>query len=214
MVPAPDSPLHTLEYLVVDVETTGRTAEGPDRVTEFAAVTVREGALAESFASLVRPGRPIPPFIVRLTGITDAMVATAPPFAALATEVSARMTGRVFVAHNASFDWSFVRAELLRTTGAAPDVPVLCTVRMARRLLSHLPRRNLDAVSSYYGVSIAARHRALGDAEATAQVLLRMLEDLGREGIHTWGELEEWLGRRTPRTRSALPRPVTDFRSA
>jgi DNA polymerase III subunit epsilon len=214
MVLDADAPLHALEYLVVDVETTGRTADGPDRVTEFAAVTVRDGVVGDAFASLVRPGRPIPPFIVRLTGITDAMVAGAPPFAALADEVAARVQGRVFVAHNAAFDWGFVRAELQRCTGAVPEVPVLCTVRLARRLLSHLPRRNLDAVTQYYGVSIAARHRALGDAQATAQVLVRMLDDLGREGIHTWGELDDWLARRRPRSRSALPRPVTDFRSA
>lgn len=217
MAAAPDRPLHTLEYLVVDVETTGRAADETDRITEVAAVVVREGRIVDRFASLVRPGRSIPSFIVRLTGITDAMVATAPPFGEVAHEVASRLDGRIFVAHNASFDWAFIRSELERSTGVAPENETLCTVRLARRLLSHLPRRNLDAVTHHYGVSIAARHRALGDAEATAQVLLRMIDDLGKAGIHTWGELQYWLNRgtsRAKRKRSGLPSSVTDFRIA
>ena len=212
-----DQPLHAIEYLVVDVETTGRAADESDRITEVAAVVVRDGAIVDRFSSLIRPGRAIPPFIVRLTGITDAMVATAPPFSAVAPEVASRLAGRIFVAHNASFDWAFISAELARSSGVMPDNERLCTVRLARRLLSHLPRRNLDAVTHHYGVQIAARHRALGDAEATAQVLLRMIDDLGKAGIHTWGELQFWLDRGTSRNkkqRSGLPAPVTDFRIA
>jgi DNA polymerase III subunit epsilon len=210
-----DRPLHELEYLVVDVETTGRAPDAGDRVTEVAAIVVAGGRITERFSSLVRPSRPIPPFIVRLTGITDAMVATAPPFAALADAVASRLDGRVFVAHNAAFDWAFVRAELTRATGSAPDADTLCTVRLARRLLSHLPRRNLDAVTAHFGVSIAARHRALGDAEATALVFLRMLDALGQQGVHTWGDLHEWFARRpSTQRRSALPSTATDFRTA
>ncbi len=208
-----DTPLHELAYAVVDVETTGSAADGPDRVTEVAAVTVCGGRVIDTYASLVRPGRSIPAFIERLTGITDAMVATAPPFAAIAEELSTRLDGRIFVAHNAAFDWAFVRAELARAIGRVPEVPVLCTVRLARRLLSHLPRRNLGAVSAHFGVTIDGRHRALGDAQATAQVLVHLLDQLGRDGVHTWGELETWF-RRPARTRRALPGPVTDFRSA
>jgi DNA polymerase-3 subunit epsilon len=218
MAADPSRPLHELEYLVVDVETTGRAADESDRITEVAAVVVQGGAIVDRFASLVRPGRYIPPFIVRLTGITDAMVAHAPPFSAVAHEVASRLDGRVFVAHNASFDWAFISAELARCTGEYPQAETLCTVKLARRLLTHLPRRNLDAVTDYYGVQIAARHRALGDAEATALVLLRMIDDLGKAGVHTWGELQDWLAPRSSRgkkkPRSGLPSPVTDFRIA
>lgn len=211
----PERPLHEVEFLVVDVETTGRAPDAGDRITEVAAVAVVGGRIIDRFATLVRPARPIPPFIVRLTGITDAMVATAPPFAAIAAEVAARLAGRVFVAHNASFDWAFIRAELDGAMGTAPEAETLCTVRMARRLLSHLPRRNLDAVTAHYGVTIAARHRALGDADATALVLVRMLDDLGREGVHTWGDLQRWFAPRRPAARrSALPTSVADFRIA
>ncbi len=213
MPPDATTPLHALEYAVVDVETTGTAADRGDRVTEVAAVIVRDGVVTDTFASLVRPGRPIPPFIVRLTGITEAMVATAPPFAAIAPVLHTTLTGRIFVAHNAAFDWAFVRAELDRAIGEVPEVPVLCTVRLARRLLSHLPRRNLDAVTAHFGVSIDARHRALGDAAATAQVLVRLLDLLGQEGVHTWGDLETWF-RRPVRPRRAMPGPVTDFRIA
>jgi DNA polymerase-3 subunit epsilon len=213
MPPRDDTPLHELEFAVVDVETTGTLAAGGDRVTEVAAVTVCGGRVVESYSSLVRPGRPIPAFIVRLTGISEAMVATAPPFAAIAADLQARLEGRVFVAHNAPFDWAFIREELTRATGVVPDLPILCTVRLARRLLSHLPRRNLDAVTAHFGVTIDGRHRALGDARATAEVLVHLLDHLGRDGVHTWGDLTAWL-RRPTRARRAMPSPVTDFRSA
>jgi len=206
-----EAALHELEYVVVDVETTGNSAYGLDRVTEVGAVVVRGGRAAESFGSLVNPGRPIPPFIVGLTGITNTMVANAPSFAEIAGPLAEFMKGRIFVAHNADFDWKFVRAELARVTGAEPTADRLCTVRLARRLLSHLHRRNLDAVSAHYEISITSRHRALGDATATAHVLTRMLHDLGQRGIHTWGDLGEFFAPRKRRRPSALPQPATDL---
>jgi DNA polymerase-3 subunit epsilon len=209
---AASAPLHELEYVVVDVETTGRSGVA-DRVTDVAAVVVREGRIAERFATLVNPGQWIPPFITRLTGITNAMVATAPPFEHVAAELAAALGNRVFVAHNAAFDWTFLSAEFARAHRRRLRRERLCTVRLARRLLPHLPRRNLDAVSAYYGVEIADRHRALGDAAATADVFVRMLDELGRRGVHTWGELNTLLSGRV-RRRSALPRAVTDFRIA
>ena len=210
---APGAALHELEYAVVDVETTGRSFGMADRVTEVAAVVVRNGRPAESFSALVNPGRRIPPMIVRLTGITNAMVASAPPFHAVASDVTAMLGTRVFVAHNAAFDWGFVSGELARATGRTLAGDRLCTVRLARRLLAHLPRRNLDAVSAHYGIAIESRHRALGDAVATAHVFAKMLDELGRRGVHTWRDLERLLkGRRVRRT--ALPRAMTDWRIA
>jgi len=210
---APDSALHELEYVVVDVETTGHSHSRTDRVTEVAAVVIRDGRPQTPFTTLVNPGRRIPPFITRLTGITNAMVARAPSFAHVAPEVAGAMGDRVFVAHNVAFDWAFLSAEFARTDWERPGGERLCTVRLARRLLPELRRRNLDAVSAYYGVSISDRHRALGDAVATAEVFVRMLDELGRRGVHTWGELHTLLAGRT-RRRSALPRSVTDFRIA
>ena len=195
--------LHTLPYVVVDVETTGGRPGTGDRVTEVAAVQVEQGRIALLYHSLVNPERPIPPYVARLTGISDAMVREAPTFAHLA--------GRIFVAHNARFDLGFLGAEFARVAPTPLDELLggsLCTVRLARRVLGHLPRRNLDAVCHHYGVRIADRHRAAGDAEATAHVLVHLMEDLARQGIHTWEELDRWLSRGTSRSARARAIPV------
>lgn len=202
--------LHTLPFVVVDVETTGGQPWGSDRVTEVAAVTVDGDRVDVAFSSLINPGRPIPWHITRLTGISDAMVREAPRFEDIAGEFAAHLVGRVFVAHNASFDFGFLDAEFSRVAPTPLGSLVkgqLCTVRLARRLLSHLPRRNLDAVSAHYGVNISDRHRASGDALATAQVLRGLLHDASLRGVHTWGELDALLSRGTSRRkkRSAWP---------
>jgi DNA polymerase III subunit epsilon len=215
--PAAGTPFADVPFLVVDVETTGIGARAGDRVTEVAAVLVNGGEIREVFSSLVNPGRPIPSFITRLTGIDDAMVRTAPRFREIAGDLAQQMVGRVFVAHNARFDWNFLSAEYDRVASAPLESLTnqqLCTVRLARRFLSHLPRRNLDAVANHYGVAIEGRHRAMGDARATAHVLVGLLRDAERSGLYTWEALDEMMSRRTSRARvkrSALPR-FTDGR--
>lgn len=186
-------PLRDLRYAVVDVETTGSTPAQGGRVTEIAIVEVADGDVVDEFSTLVDPGRPIPPWIVRLTGIDDEMVADAPEFDEVAELVTDRLEGRVFVAHNASFDWKFLGAELRRAQSVAPVGPRLCTLRLARRALPGLRRRGLDALCEYFGVEIAARHRAGGDALATAEILGRLLEEADRRGIQEWGTLNRWL---------------------
>lgn len=198
---------------MVDVETTGRSGRG-DRIADVAAVVVRDGRIAERFATLVNPCCRIPAHITRLTGITNTMAAAAPTFDAIAEEVANAVRNRVFVAHNVGFDWAFLNAEFSRLHQRPMRSDRLCTVRLARRLLPHLTRRNLDAVSAHYGIVITDRHRAHGDADATADVFVRMLDELGRRGVHTWGELRTLLEGRARRKRTALPRWVTDFRIA
>lgn len=202
--------LHTLPFVVVDVETTGGQPWGVDRVTEVAAVHVEGAATSLAFHSLINPERPIPWAITRLTGIDDAMVRGAPTFRDIAGELAAHLVGRVFVAHNARFDFGFLDSEFSRVAPTPLGALVsgqLCTVRLARRLLAHLPRRNLDAVSAHYGVQISDRHRASGDALATAEVLRGLLRDASHRGVHTWGELDALLAQRTARAkRSAFPR--------
>ncbi len=198
-------------WVVVDVETTGGRPAGDDRITEFAAVVVAGAQVTDEFSALVHPGRPIPSWITHLTGIDDRMVAHAPSFGDIAPAVASLLARGTFVAHNASFDWGFVSSELARSGVAVDDAPRVCTVRLARRLLRELPRRNLDAVCQHYGITIEARHRALGDAAATARVLLHLLDDLGRLGVDNWGELDDYLARRTGRRkRSAMPRSTDD----
>jgi DNA polymerase-3 subunit epsilon len=201
-----------LSYVVVDTETTGGRAWSGDRITEIAAVVVRNGEIVEMFETLVNPQRPIPPFVTRLTNITWAMVKDAPTFDRVAPDVMRVLEGNVFVAHNMMFDWRFVSSELSRSTGRQLRGRRLCTVNIARKVLPQLSRRSLDYVSRYYGVENHARHRAGGDALATAKCLIRMMSDLSDRGCATWGDLETLLrvpsGRRKKRRASGLPTPV------
>jgi len=191
-------PLFDLSFAVVDVETTGGMAEGEGRICEFAAVHVDGRTITDTYATLVNPGVAITQWVSRLTGISNPMVAGAPSFAEISEEVRLRLEGRVFVAHNVGFDWRFVSAEMRRTRSLLPYGPRLCTVHLARRVIPGLSRRGLDSVANYYGISIDGRHRALGDAEATALALVEMLSGAEKQGVTNWGQLRRWLSR-TPK---------------
>ena len=169
------------------------------RVIDISIVEVQGGRVVDEYETLVNPGTSISPMIVALTGITTEMVRQAPFFDHVAEEIDRRLRGRVFVAHNAAFDWGFVSAELLRAVGDVPEVPRLCTVRMCRRLVPQLRRRNLDVVTRHFGVEIHERHRAYGDALATARVLLRLLDEAEGRGIEDLGTLQWYLKRRRQR---------------
>ena len=207
---APPQPLSGLTWVVVDVETTG----GPPphhRITEIAAVIVRNGEIQEVFETLVNPERSIPPFVSRLTNITWDMVKDAPKFSAIVPDLLEKLEGNVFVAHNAQFDWSFLSHEIQRASGARITGNQLCTVRLARRLLPHLPKRSLDYVANYFGIEITGRHRAAGDAIATAHCLVRLLREAENRGCTTWDDLDRLLMHRASRKkkrRSAFPSPV------
>jgi DNA polymerase-3 subunit epsilon len=208
---APPQPLSALSWVVVDVETTGGQPPS-DRITEIAAVIVRDGEVKEVYETLVNPERSIPPFVSRLTNITWDMVKGAPTFSLIAPRIVQALEGSVFVAHNAAFDWKFVSHEVSRASGTRLVGSRLCTVRLARRLLPHLPRRSLDHVANYYGVEITGRHRAAGDALATARCLIRLLDDARERGCTTWEDLDILLGHRAPKKRrrkSAWPAPVS-----
>ena len=200
-------------FVVVDVETTGTSHGRGDRVTEVAAVLIEGGDVTDGFHSLINPERPIPWRVTALTGISSEMVADAPTFRDVAGPFADVLRGRIFVAHNAPFDWGFLGMEFARIGRAdALDGVPLCTVRLARRMLAHLPRRNLDAVAMHYGVPIESRHRALGDARATALVLRCLLHDAERQGVDTIEALHKWMARRAPvrRRRSAMPHWAPD----
>ncbi|HEX6588900.1 MAG TPA: 3'-5' exonuclease [Longimicrobiales bacterium] len=201
--------LSSLEYAIVDVETTGGSASRGHRITEVGVVCLNgEGRFIGEFKTLVNPFRPIPPSITRLTGITDGMAADAPSFAEIAPELRRWLDGRVFVAHNAGFDWRFVGFEMEQTTGIRMSAPVLCTVRMARKLVPEIRSRSLDALQSFFGVHNEARHRAYGDARATARIFRRMYFRLADQSVFSWGELQQLLdapGRKGRKKKSALP---------
>ncbi len=201
--------LDEVGFAVVDVETTGGGQDWGHRMTEIAIVEVRGGRIVDEYQTLLNPGRRIPPGVVALTGITNEMVAQAPWFDHVADEVRSRLEGRVFVAHNVAFDWAFVSTELTRALGDAPQLVRMCTVRMVRRLVPGLRHRNLDVVSRHFGVDIHGRHRAYGDALATARVLLRLLDEARGRGLDDVASLEWYLRRRSRRRGRRDPRQTT-----
>lgn len=195
-------------FAVVDVETTGMRAGSSDRITEIAVVVVHGGRREVVLDSLVNPGRPIPPAICAITNITNDMVRTAPTFPEMADRVIAALAGRIFVAHNARFDWAFVTAELRRAKALALDGPRLCTVRLARRLVRDVRSCGLDNLTQHFGFENAARHRAAGDALVTAALLDRLLRLAREEGARTLQDLAAISLRRAarrPRRRQAAP---------
>jgi DNA polymerase-3 subunit epsilon len=153
----------------VDLETTGGHA-AHHRIIEVGVVLMDGGSVVGEWSSLVNPGSRVPPAIERFTGISSDMVAGAPAFADLAGLVLARLDGRVFVAHNARFDYGFLRSEF-RRVGVRFKAPVLCSVKLSRRLYPEAPRHSLDAVMERHGLTCSARHRALGDARVVAEFL-------------------------------------------
>lgn len=202
--------LRALRFAVVDVECTGSRAHGGDRVMEVAVIHVQDGGWSTAVDTLVNPQRPVAPFVQRLTGLSWELLHEAPTFGDVAERVREALADRIFVAHNSRFDFRFLSAELRRYGAQGLPGPHLCTVKLARRLLSHLPRRNLDALAWHYDVPIHGRHRAGGDARATAQVFLRLLTDARRRDLTTWGDLQAFM--RAPRpspVRSYLPQPMS-----
>lgn len=196
-------------WVVVDVETTGGSPRHGHRVTEIAAVCVSGGEIRESYATLVNPERRIPSIITSLTGITDEMVREAPRFPDVVEDLDAVLRGRVFVAHNASFDWGFLSSELERAVGSTLTGRQLCTVRLARKLLPQLPSRSLDSLAAYFGLEIESRHRALDDALATARILLYLIDRLQEMEIGDWVGMQGLLARRGARPRRrASPRSM------
>jgi DNA polymerase-3 subunit epsilon len=208
-------PLRSLEYVVVDVETTGGSFRGGHRVTEVAAVRLDgDGRPLAEFGTLVNPRRSIPPFISALTSITYEMVKDAPLFEDIAARLRDFVAGAVFVAHNASFDWRFLCDELAAADGRPLRGRVLCTVRLARRVVPEISHRSLDALQWFFGVENEARHRAYGDARATAKIFTRLLDRIDDREIACWQDLETLLARRSPRRRRrgpAMPTSIQDI---
>nr|MDA8107844.1 3'-5' exonuclease [Betaproteobacteria bacterium] len=166
---------------IVDLETTGANA-ARDRITEIAVIEVEAGKLSGEWSTLVNPETPIPPAIQALTGITNDMVAGAPTFGQLADALSERLAGRVLVAHNARFDYGFLRQEFERA-GIRYAARTLCTVKLSRRLYPEHARHNLDSLIARHGLACRMRHRALGDADAVWQFLRVAAAEHGGEAL-------------------------------
>lgn len=155
-----------LPLAFVDLETTGAKAE-IDRITEVGIVTL-QGDTVSTWEQLVQPDTQISPFIEQLTGISNAMVANAPRFADIADEVKRRLDGHLFVAHNARFDFGFLRQEFARL-GIEFRATVVCTVKLSRKLYPQHHKHSLDSLIARHGLQMESRHRALADARAVQQ---------------------------------------------
>lgn len=195
--------LDAAAFVVVDLETTGLAKDAA--ILEIGAVRVRALRRMERFTSLVRPPGRVPPFIEALTGIGDALVAAAPPTGRALRRFRRwleRSEPAPFVAHNASFDARFLSRALRDLALPAYRGPVLCTRRLGRRLLPRLGRYDLDHVCAHFGISNRARHRALGDAEATAAAWIELLAlARGAHGAETVGDLLDLQERPPPKRR-------------
>ncbi len=193
------TPLIDTTFVVVDLETTGLHADA-DRITEVGAVKVRGGEVLGELRSFVHPGRPIPPAITAITGITDELVADAPAIEEVLDHVLAFLRGAVFVAHNASFDLAFLRAAAGRA-GHGPLEPVVVdTARLSRRLLADEVRdHRLATLARHLHARTAPEHRALSDARATVDVLHGLLERAGSLGATTVEDLIELTRARSHR---------------
>lgn len=162
-----------MKYAVIDVETTGGNAHS-GRITEVGVYVVDGENIVDSFESLVNPECRVQPFVVRLTGISDEMLADAPKFYQIARKLVEITEGCTFVAHNAAFDYSFFRQEFANL-GYQYKRPVLCTVKLAQKVMPGMPSYSLGKLCASLGIPIAQRHRAGGDALATVQLLQKLL---------------------------------------
>jgi DNA polymerase-3 subunit epsilon len=197
-------PLFDAPLAIVDLETTGAHPAW-DRVTEIAVVEVQDGDVVSEWSTLVNPGTSIPPAIQALTGITNDMVADAPAFEDLAAGLYERLEGRVFVAHNARFDYGFLRQEFERA-GLRFQARTLCTVKLSRRLYPAHARHNLDSLIDRHQLKCESRHRAMGDAQAVWQFLRVAAEERGLDLLQdTVRQLAQ-----LPALPAHIPREVVD----
>ena len=187
------TPLVDVEFVVLDLETTGGSP-ARDRITEVGAVRLRGGEVLGTFHTLVNPEVPIPPLISALTGITDTMVAGAEPIEVVLPCLLEFLGGAVLVAHNASFDRRFVQANLERHGYQRLANRVVCTARLARKLLprDEVPNVRLATLAAYLGATVTPCHRALTDARATVEVFHGLLERAGSYGVLALEDLIEF----------------------
>src|SRR5919112_4055090 len=190
-------PLRDITFCVVDLETTGGSADGGAMITEIGAVKVRGGEVLGEFQTLVNPHTQIPAFIAVLTGITNGMVADAPPIESALPAFLEFAAGAVLVAHNAPFDVGFLKHFNELQGRAWPGFEVVDTARLARRVITRddAPNCKLSSLARVFRSATTPNHRALSDARATVDVLHGLMERLGGLRVHTLEELQTFSAR-------------------
>jgi DNA polymerase III subunit epsilon len=201
----PDPSLDAAEFVVFDLETTGLSSQ-TSRICELGAVRVRALELVDRFQSLVDPGVPLPQPVARLTGLNERELHGAPPVGTVVGRFLSFAGDAPLVAHNARFDQRFIERQLRRRESRRLAEPPLCTAALARRVLAgRLSRVSLSSLADFFGVPTAPCHRALPDAEATAQVLIRLIELAQELGARRLSELRTLAAPRKWRVHSKRP---------
>ena len=190
-------PLRLTTFVVLDLETSGGSPKAGAGITEIGAVKVRGGEVLGKFQSFINPGNSIPPFITDLTGITDEMVFSSPSIAEIfptLLEFLGPVDETVFVAHNAPFDLSFLKAAAQRHEHIWPKYPVIDTAKLARRILTRDEVINcrLGTLAEFFNTEVSPTHRALDDALATVDVLHALIGRAAGFGISTLEELKKF----------------------
>lgn len=184
-----ETPFEDAEYAVFDFETTG-TSSRNDKVIEIGIVKVHKGKVTETFSSFINPGRPVPYFITQITGITNADVQDAPYFDEVYYKIKEFIGDSILTAHNLNFDHSFLKHECANYDLEFPKNEAICTLRLARRLYPQLPSKSLGNLVKQLRIRHRDVHRGLGDASATAKILVRMFKLLREEhGVETVSDL-------------------------
>ncbi|MDF1611855.1 exonuclease domain-containing protein [Stygiobacter electus] len=170
-------PFEEAEYSVFDFETTGTSAKF-ENVIQIGIVRIKNKKIVDTFSSYINPGKPIPYFITTLTGITNSDVENAPYFDEVYQKIKNFVSNSVLVAHNLSFDFSFLKYECLRFNLKILDNPAICTLKLAKRIFPDLQSKSLGSLVKFLKIKHRDVHTGLGDATATAKVFLRMFEQL------------------------------------
>ncbi len=195
-------PLVRTTFVVLDLETSGGAPHLGANITEIGAVKVRGGEVLGKFQTFVNPGTPIPSFITELTGINDAMVSSSPRIAEvfpILLEFLGAENETVFVAHNAPFDLSFLKAAATASEYKWPKFTVIDTAKLARKVLGRdeVVNCKLGTLAEFFNASVSPTHRALDDALATVDVLHALIGRVGSMGITTLEELQDFSNRKS-----------------
>lgn len=180
--------LEELNYTVIDLETTGFQYPPADRIIEIGAVKIENMEIKDTFSTLVKPLKTIPPIVTEITGIRNDDVLNAPSVGTALKDFFRFSTDTVVVAYNISFDYYFIQETSRLSLGYVPDARTLCAFELSRKIFYFLDRFDLDCVAEYLNIKIENRHRALGDAIATAKIFLEIIEILKKLGITNYAE--------------------------
>jgi DNA polymerase-3 subunit alpha (Gram-positive type) len=186
------SEFERLPFIIVDLETTGLDPAS-DEIIEIGAIKAEGGEIKDIFNKLVNPKKKLPEQITGITGITQDMLDNEMPIEPVLKQFAKFIEGGILVAHNADFDISFLRVNFKKWLDRDINNPVACTLLAARDILPNLENHKLHTVASYFGIEVANRHRAIGDAEITYQIWLKFLDKLKERKMQTREELEKYI---------------------